>query len=70
MIQPTAIVNRRSPLEGARRKGAEAAHAGLPVSACPYRDKRTLSGRLSWSRSFRNAWLEGHRDVMQGDLFR
>ncbi|WP_363928370.1 Rmf/CrpP family protein [Thiobacillus sp.] len=70
MSQETTIVSRRSPLEGARRKGADAANAGLPASACPYRDKRTLSGRLSWSRAFRNAWLQGHRDVMQGDLFR
>ena len=58
-----------SALDGARRKGAEAARSGLPVQACPYRDKRTDSGRLSWSRAFRNAWLEGHRKVAQLDLF-
>ncbi|KAB2319009.1 hypothetical protein F8A86_11690 [Betaproteobacteria bacterium SCN1] len=63
------LVTKRSALDGARLKGAEAARSGLPVQTCPYRDKRTDSGRLSWSRAFRNAWLEGHRKVSQLDLF-
>lgn len=52
----------RGPLKAGRRKGAEAAAAGLPESACPYDDKRVLSGRLSWSRAWQRAWLEGHRE--------
>lgn len=48
-------------LRGAFIKGAEAHMGGLPVDACPYRDKRTDSGRLSWSRSFIRAWQDGWR---------
>jgi ribosome modulation factor len=62
-------VSRRSPIEGARKKGAEAAKAGLPVTACPYEDRRTSKGRQTWARAFRNAWLEGHRNELQGKLF-
>lgn len=49
-------------LRGAYRKGYEAASAGLPITACPYEDKRRPSGGLSWSRSFISAWCDGWRD--------
>ncbi len=29
------------------------------IIACPYRDKRKLDGRLTWSRAFATAWCEG-----------
>lgn len=61
--------SRKSPFDTAKRKGVEAAHAGLPVSACPYKDITTATGGRSWSRSFINAWLAGHQSVSQGDLF-
>ncbi|NOI31892.1 Rmf/CrpP family protein [Vibrio coralliilyticus] len=46
-------------LQTARKKGYEAAKQGLAVSDCPYQDLRKESGKLTWSRAFRNAWLEG-----------
>lgn len=52
---------RRDPTDAAERKGREAARAGLPESACPYKDKRKDDGRLTFSRAWRNAWLRGYR---------
>lgn len=46
-------------MRGAYRKGYEACGAGLAITACPYRDKRKLDGRLTWSRAFAAAWREG-----------
>lgn len=48
-------------LEGAFRKGSLAYQAGLSLDACPYRDKRAPSGKLTWSRAFRTAWADGWR---------
>lgn len=53
--------NYGSPLDGAARKGAKAKADGLPESACPYDDKRKADGRLTWSRAFQRAWLDGYR---------
>lgn len=58
---------KRDPLDAARRKGREAAQAGLPASACPYQDKRKDDGRLTFSRAWRNAWFDGYRSVGKGD---
>lgn len=52
-------------LRGAYKKGAAAAEAGQPIEACPYRDKRKPSGRLSWSRAFISAWHDGWNDWRQ-----
>lgn len=49
--------------DGAIRKGAEAYRRGDPVSTCPYQDKRKDCGRLTWSRAFRAAWLDGWYDA-------
>ena len=49
-------------LLGSYKKGVLACRNGLPITACPYRDKRTPNGRLSWSRSFITAWRDGWRD--------
>lgn len=46
-------------LRGAYSKGYRAAMEHLPKTACPYEDKRKPSGKLSWSRSFINAWDDG-----------
>lgn len=53
----------RAPLECAEWKGREAAKAGKPEAACPYEDKRTFNGSVTFSRSFIRAWLKGHRSV-------
>jgi ribosome modulation factor len=49
----------RNPTEIAERKGREAGLAGLGADACPYQDKRQNSGRLTFSRAWRNSWLAG-----------
>lgn len=48
-------------LLGAFKKGAKACDAGLPITDCPYIDKRKADGRLSWSRAFIAAWRDGWR---------
>lgn len=47
-------------LEGAKRKGREAKKRGLSRDDCPYRDKRTVRGHITYSRAFIRAWLEGY----------
>lgn len=49
-------------LDGAERKGREARDRGDPRHACPYNDYRKDCGRLTFSRTFRNAWLSGWAD--------
>ena len=61
MNPPDGFERWNPALRGAYRKGHEAAIAGRPETACPYVDKRTLSGRLTWSRSFERAWIDGYR---------
>lgn len=51
-------------LIGAIRKGIAAREAGLSERACPYEDKRKLDGRLTFSRAFRHAWLDGFRGTL------
>lgn len=51
---------------GAFKKGILAYQSGQPIDACPYGDKRTASGRLSWSRSFMWAWRDGWRWAAKG----
>lgn len=46
-------------LLGAFKKGVLAYQEGKSLSDCPYKDKRKGDGRLSWSRSFINAWRDG-----------
>lgn len=48
------------------RKGYEAAEGGQPASANPYQDKRTDSGKVTFSRAFRKAWAEGWAAGMGG----
>lgn len=50
---------RRSPFDAAEEKGRQAARDGLPITACPYLDKRKPCGRLTFSRAFRCAWQQG-----------
>ncbi|WP_309957947.1 MULTISPECIES: Rmf/CrpP family protein [Caballeronia] len=60
------MTERRNPTEAAVRRGAQAARDGQSESDCPYRDKRVHSShRLSWSRSWINAWLRGFREEKQ-----
>lgn len=54
----TAIKGNRA-MVGAYLKGLHAALSGEPADACPYRDIRKPSGRLTWSRAFRTAWRDG-----------
>lgn len=51
---------------GAFKKGIVAHQQGQSIEACPYGDLRNLKGRLSWSRSFINAWRDGWRWSAKG----
>ena len=60
---------KRDPFAAAERKGRQAARDGLPIAACPYADHRKPSGKLSWSRAWRNTWLIAYESerVNMGD---
>lgn len=47
-------------LRGAFLKGWIAGRDGLPCRS-PYLDKRKEDGRLTWSRAFESAWVDGWR---------
>ncbi len=52
----------RDPFAPAERMGRSAGNDFLLTGQradCPYSDKRKPSGKLSWSRAWRNAWLLG-----------
>ncbi len=46
----------------AERKGREAARAGKRLQSCPYKDHRTHTGAVTWSRSFIRAWHKGFEE--------
>lgn len=46
---------------GAYKKGIKARADGLPESACPYDDKRNWQNKITWSRTFVKAWVNGWR---------
>ena len=50
-------------MRGAYMKGARAFLSGETLGDCPYRDHRTDSGRLSWSRAYIRAWSDGFVDA-------
>lgn len=50
-------MSKRDPFEAAEIKGRKAARDGLSRDDCPYEDHRKPSGKLSWSRAWRNTWL-------------
>jgi hypothetical protein len=49
-------------MRGAYVTGRRARRDGEPIDACPYRDTRNTSGRLTWSRAFERAWVDGWND--------
>jgi hypothetical protein len=55
-------------LQGAERKGREAAGQGKP-RICPYEDKRTsYHNGVTFSEAFRKAWFAGYDSVRrEGD---
>lgn len=56
---PTGFYTWNRSLQGAFRKGMQAAQDGETRDTCPYRDKRKPDGRLTWSRAYRTAWFDG-----------
>jgi len=58
-MMPPNFMSWNRALRGAFLKGAAAFLSGELIGECPYQDKRKPSGRLSWSRSFQNAWRDG-----------
>lgn len=59
MKPPRGFESWNPALQGAFRKGYAARMAGEPIEACPYVDRRKVSGRLTWSRGFIRAWQDG-----------
>lgn len=49
-------------MRGAFLKGRAAFIEGLGQEACPYQDLRKHDGRLTWSRAFERAWIDGWID--------
>lgn len=47
---------------GAYSKGWGAGWGGAPVSECPYEDRRTGGGQVTFSRGLIKAWKAGHKD--------
>lgn len=47
---------------GAYAKGWGAGWDGTPVSECPYKDRRTGGGQVTFSRGLIKAWKAGHKD--------
>lgn len=62
MSLPTGFMSWNRAMRGAYLKGLRARLAEEPCSP-PYRDARTASGRLTWSRAFSAAWCDGWRDA-------
>jgi hypothetical protein len=54
-------------LQTAYNKGRDAALKGEPIRACPYEDKRTHRGSVTFSRAYVRAWEDGweqgHREL-------
>jgi len=40
-------------------RGVKARRAGKAKHCCPYEDTRQHTGRLTWSRAYRNSWMDG-----------
>jgi hypothetical protein len=59
----TAPYSDNPALNGAWKKGRDAAKDGKPITANPYTDHRTVSGRLTWARAFVRAWNDGWHSV-------
>lgn len=49
----------RRQIELAKERGVDAARKGLR-RLCPYEDKRTYRGGVTFSRGLRKAWFEGY----------
>jgi ribosome modulation factor len=49
--------------EQAEIKGRDAYLHGKSERDCPYEDKRTTRGCVTFSRGFVNAWLRGFREA-------
>jgi len=43
----------------ARRRGFNDQSRGVGRDECPYGDRRTARGLITWSRAFGNAWRDG-----------
>lgn len=59
---------KRDPFAPAIQKGREAYLAGRSEKDCPYPDTRKEDGRLTFSRAWRHAWLEGYRQQRNDSL--
>lgn len=53
---------KNAAFRGAYSKGWGAGWDGTPVDNCPYEDRRTGSGQVTFSRGLIKAWRAGHKD--------
>jgi ribosome modulation factor len=65
MKEPNGFSLWNPAMRGAYRKGYAAGESGFSVLTCPYQDKRKKDGRLTWSRAFESAWVDGWRDGVE-----
>ena len=59
--------HRVSPLFTAQQAGCKAWDAGKTLDDCPYSDKRTSRGGVTYARAYRNAWVRGWRSREAGE---
>ena len=62
-------LERAASSEGAdsNETGVQAAREDLDMACCPYQDKRQRTGKLTWSRAFRNEWFRGFRQSLDDE---
>lgn len=67
--KPRGFYSWNRSLRGAFERGERAHAEGLSIRDCPYEDKRKDNGRLTWSRAYRTAWVDGfkHASVNNAD---
>lgn len=59
-------MSRRDPFGSAYLTGYLAGAGGMPRTHCPYRDRRTHEGKVTYARAWRKAWLSGWDDGKAG----
>lgn len=63
--RPRGFFTWNRSLRGAFERGERAHTEGHSIHDCPYPDKRKDNGRLTWSRGYRTAWVDGFKLAAQ-----
>jgi len=59
VMTPDGLKPRRRWGLSAFKRGWKAAHEGKSIDDCPYEDKRTKRGSVTFARGYINHWIEG-----------